>query len=132
MAEAVAVISFLSAVVSLTDIVWRLVERMKDFQSETHEVPEAFKHLKAQLPISLDRLKRTEASAKAGGIDSATQEALVPALHGCREQLELLNAVLDQSLPARLDSTWEKGRKAWKSVFKDRETKKICRRHRGA
>ena len=127
MAEFIAVVSFLSAVASLTEQGWHLVERMKDFQSETQEVPEAFKHLKAQLPITLDSLKRTEASAKAGEMDTDTQEALVPALDGCKGQIGLLDSILDKFLPVKEDSAWERKRKAWKSVFKDKETQRILK-----
>lgn len=125
MAEVVAVISFVSAIVSLTEIGWRLVERMKDFQSETQGAPEVFRHITAQLPIVFDSLKRTEAIAKAGKMDTATQEALIPALDGCREQLQLLDTILDRYLPVKVDSAWGKRKRAWKSVLEDKETKKI-------
>lgn len=125
MAEVVAAISFVSAIVSLTEIGWRLIERMRAFQSETHEIPEAFRHLNAQLPITLDSLKRTEAMAKTGEVETATQEALIPALDGCTEQLQLLDTLLHHYLPVKEDSTWEKKKKAWKSVSKDKETNRI-------
>lgn len=72
MAEAIAVISFTSAVISLLDAGGRVLNRLREFSEASNEVPESFRHLNAQLPIVLDGLERTEASAKAGNVDQRT------------------------------------------------------------
>ena len=56
MAEAVALISFVSAVAALIEIGSTVVGRLNDFRERAHDVPEAFKHIKAQLPITIDSL----------------------------------------------------------------------------
>jgi hypothetical protein len=76
MVEAMAAVSFVSAVAGLIDISCRVVNRLNDFHSATQEVPDAFRHIKAQVPIAIDSLRRTQADALAGGVDLETQNAL--------------------------------------------------------
>ncbi|KAI4147474.1 MAG: hypothetical protein L6R39_003098 [Caloplaca ligustica] len=127
MAEAVAVISFISAVISLVDAGTRIVNRLHEFDEASQEIPESFRHLKSQLPIVLDGLRRTEARAKAGHVDKRTQEALVPTIQGCRDRVASLYNVLDGVLPSKTDSSLERAMKAVKSVSKDKKVQKLLK-----
>lgn len=125
MAEAFAVISFISAVAALIEIGSTVVGRLNDFREKAHEVPEAFKHIKAQLPITINSLQRTSAEAQAGNVDSDTQKALTPALEGCQSQIRRLDKILDQVLPTDKDSSWTRKTKALRSISKDKEVRSL-------
>ncbi|KAL8762146.1 MAG: hypothetical protein Q9184_001802 [Pyrenodesmia sp. 2 TL-2023] len=127
MAEAVAIISFVSAVVSLVDAGSRVLSRLNEFNAASSEIPESFKHLNAQLPIVLDGLRRTEARAKAGSVDKRTQEALIPTIQGCRDRVAGLYDILDELLPSQTDSSFDRFIKAAKSLSKDKKVPKLLK-----
>ncbi|KAI4121570.1 MAG: hypothetical protein LQ338_006293 [Usnochroma carphineum] len=127
MAEAIAIISFVSAVAGLVDISSRALNRLNEFHSASQEVPESFRHISAQLPIVLDGLRRTEARAKAGHVDSRTQEALVPTIEGCRDRVASLHEILEEVLPSRTDSSLDRAIKAAKSLSKDKKVQKLLK-----
>ena len=125
MAEAIATISFVSAVATLIEIGSTVVGRLNDFREKAQDVPGAFKHIKAQLPITIDSLRRTEAEAQAGNVDSDTQKALTPALDGCYSQIRRLDEILDQVLPGEKDSSWTRKTKALRSISTDKEVRSL-------
>ncbi|KAL8985268.1 MAG: hypothetical protein Q9177_004479 [Variospora cf. flavescens] len=127
MAEAIAVISFVSAVISLVDAGSRVLSRLHEFSEASQEIPESFKHLNAQLPIVLDGLRRTEARAKAGHVDKRTQEALVPTIQGCQDRVADLYDILEDVLPSKEDSSFDRAIKAAKSLSKDKKVQKLLK-----
>lgn len=127
MAEAVAVISFVSAVISLVDAGSRVLSRLDEFNAASSEIPESFRHLNAQLPIVLDGLRRTEARAKAGNVDKRTQEALIPTIQGCRDRVAGLYDILEDLLPSQTDSSFDRVIKAAKSLGKDKKVQKLMK-----
>ena len=91
MAEAIAVVSFVSASASLINASSKMVKRLNDFQSETHYTPQIYHHVQAILPITITGLEKCNVGAHAGPFDSETQKALVPALEhaGTKKAREL-------------------------------------------
>ncbi|KAL8959796.1 MAG: hypothetical protein Q9193_003399 [Seirophora villosa] len=127
MAEAIAAISFVSAIISLVDTGSRMLSRLREFSEASQEIPESFKHLNAQLPIVLDALRRTEARANDGLVDKRTQEALVPTIQGCRDRVAGLYDILEDVLPSKTDSSLDRAIKAAKSLSKDRKVQKLLK-----
>lgn len=127
MAEVIAVISFVSAIISLVDTGSRVLSRLSEFNATSHDIPESFRHLNAQLPIVLDGLRRTEARAKAGNIDRRTQEALTPTIQGCRDRVAGLYDILEDVLPSQTDSSFDRAIKAAKSLSKDKKIQKLLK-----
>ena len=125
MAEAVAAISFISAIAGLVDIGTRVVARLNDFQSKTHQVPDVLKHVKVQLPLTIDSLCRSKARAESGELGTETQNALLPTLRACTELVARLDQILIQLLPVKSDSSWEKKMKALRSLTKDTDIQNL-------
>lgn len=111
MAEAIAVISFVSAVSGLVSFGWDVSKRLNEFRKNVRELPEAFKHIDIRLPFLLETLDRLKTQAKPGDI-----VFLDPVVVGLQGQLQRLREVLDKVLPSAKASTWEKGLKAVKSL----------------
>ena len=120
MAEAIAVISFVSAVAGLVEIGSRAISRLNDFRCETREIPDALRHISSQLPLVVDSLGRSKARAQSGELSMATQTALLPSLDACSELLNSLEGLLQDLLPVKNDSAWERKMKALKSLSKDK------------
>jgi hypothetical protein len=125
MAEALAVVGLVSAIVQFIDFGAKIVGRLQDFHSSVDEVPKAFRDVKVELPLLLDTLKRTQAQAESGAVSRETQIALLPVVKGCRTQLELLDSILIKTLPKPGDSTWRRGRMAFSSVGQEKKVDQI-------
>ena len=127
MAEAVAIVSFLSAITSLVDVGQKLVKRVNEFHSNTRDIPASFKHTRTQLPIVIDGLRRIEEHAKAGSVDRKTQKALVPTIEGCSERIVSLLELLEKVLPKDDDSSFERAIKAARSLRKDKQVQVLLK-----
>jgi hypothetical protein len=125
MAEALAVVGLAAAIIQFVDFSSKIVERLQDFHSSVNEAPNAFRDVKAELPLLLNTLKRTQAQAESGDISRETQEALLPVVEGCRSQVELLDSTLTKTLPKLGDSSWRRGMMAFSSVGQEKKVEQI-------
>lgn len=110
MAEALAVIGLVSAIVQFVDFGSKIVERLQDFHSSLNEVPKAFCDVKVELPQLIDTLKRTQIQAESRALSRQTHKALLPVVEVCRSQVELLTQI------AR-NTACIKGPGAWKLLY---------------
>jgi hypothetical protein len=125
MAETLAAASAISTVLQLVDYGYRVLKRLEEYQSKLGELPEAFRHIKAELPVLLDALKKTKAAIEAGSIQDDSREALTPAVAGCQEQIEMLDELITKVLPTPSDSWARRRTKALGSLRYDAKVVKI-------
>lgn len=86
--------------------------RLSEFQSSVEDVPESFRHTKAELPVLLNTLQQTKEAIEAGSVRDETEKALLPAIEGCRTQIKSLDDLLLKVLPASGDSWTKRNTKA--------------------
>ena len=125
MAEAFATIGIVASILQLVDFGSRVLKRLNDYQSKLGEIPEAFRHIKAELPVLLDALRRTQAAIDAGSVQDESKQALLPAIEGCGKQIKLLDDLIAKALPTTDDSWVRKSRKAVRSLLYDGKVEKI-------
>jgi hypothetical protein len=125
MAEAFAAISIVSSIVQLVDFGSKVLLRLNEFQSGAGEIPKTFQHIKAELPVLLDTLEQTKTAIQTGSVRDETKKALLPAIDGCRTQIESLDIVIGKALPLSGDSWRKKSRKAVSSLRQDGKVRKI-------
>ena len=125
MAEALAVVGVVASIVQLAELGSKVLLRLNDFQSRIGEIPKTFQHVKAELPVLLDTLKQTKSAIEVGSIPNETKNALLPAIDGCRTQVELLDTLIGKVLPLQSDSWSKRGLKAVSSLRQDAKVKKI-------
>jgi N-terminal domain on NACHT_NTPase and P-loop NTPases len=65
MAEALAVVTVVSSIITLVDFSSKVLHRLNDFQSSCGEIPETFKQVKKELPILLATLDHTKVAVAA-------------------------------------------------------------------
>ena len=114
--EAIAAISFVSAVWSLADYGTKVVQRLNEFRANVRDLPPAFLHISDQLPLLIDTVNHLHDQAKDGDLSPKTETALRPVVEGIHTQITQLDSVLVKVLPSAKASTWEKGLKAVKSL----------------
>jgi hypothetical protein len=125
MAEALALVSLVSAIVQFVDFGTKVLGRLNDFEAAVHDVPKAFRDIKTELPLLLDTLKRTKSQAEGGQVTKDTQRALIPVVDGCRSQVELLEITLCKILPATGERSWKRGMKAFLSISQEKKIQQI-------
>ena len=121
MAEAIAVISFVSAICSLADYGTKVVTRLNEFRKSVKELPTSFLHISVQLPLLVEIVRRLSNQASRGEIAPDTEKLLKPVVEGLHNEIKKLDAILQKVLPSAKASTWEKGIKAVKSVGAQKE-----------
>jgi hypothetical protein len=131
MAEALATASAVASVIQLAEYGHRVLKRLDEYQSKLGELPEVFRHIKAELPVLLDALKKTKATIEAGSIQDESKRALTPAVDGCQEQIKMLDEMITKVLPTQGDSWARRGRKALGSLRYDAKVEKITAVIRG-
>ncbi|KAF2183993.1 TPR-like protein [Zopfia rhizophila CBS 207.26] len=125
MVEALAAVSIVANIIQIVDFGSRIVKRLEEYQSKLGETPEAFRHIKAELPALLDALQQTKAAIDTGSIRDETKNALLPAVEGCGVQIKALDDVIAKVLPASDDSWARRSRKVFRSLRHDAKVKKI-------
>lgn len=125
MVEALAVVSIVASIIQLVDYGTRVLERLDQYQSTLAEIPEVFRHIKAELPVLLDALRQTKAAIDAGSLQDESKKALRPAVEGCSVQIQALEKVIEKALPASSDSWARRRRKALRSLRYDAKVEKI-------
>ena len=100
MAEALAVVGLVSAIVQFVEFGTKVVSRLHEFLSSVNDMPKTFQDINNRLPIVIDSLKRTQPQADAHEISDETAEALKPAMDGCVTKVKLLEKILAKSLSA--------------------------------
>jgi hypothetical protein len=119
MAEALAILGLVSAIVQFVEFGAKIVERLNEFNSDVHEVPKTFQAIEVQLPLLIDTLHRTQQQASDGHITVRTATALKPLIEACCEEITALRIVLDKTIPPRESSSWRKRLQALKSLAHD-------------
>jgi hypothetical protein len=119
MAEALAIMGLVSAIVQFVDFGSKIVERLNEFNSDAHEVPKTFQTIEVQLPLLIDTLHRTQQQASDGHISMRTASALKPLIEACCEEITALQKILDKAIPPKESSSWRRRVQALKSLAHD-------------
>ena len=109
MAEAIAVISFVSATCALVDYGSKVITRLNAFRKNVSELPASFHHISVQLPLLVDIVRRLNDQASQGELSAETESLLRPVVGSLHNEIEKLDVVLRKVLPSSDASTWEKG-----------------------
>jgi hypothetical protein len=108
MAEIMTVVTIAAHIIELVDLGIRVLNRLGEYQSTLAEIPEAFRHIKAELPVLLDALRQTKAAIDDGASQDDSKDALEPALKECDLQMKVLYEVIEKLLPKRNESRTKK------------------------
>ena len=124
-------VGIVTNIAQLVDFGSRVLKRFKEYQSKFGEVPEAFRHIKTELPVLLDALQQTNAAINAGSMQDETKKALLLAVEGCEAQIKSLDGIIVKALPTSGNSWARRGRKALGSLRYDAKMEKITAVVRG-
>ena len=88
MAEAMAAVSFVAAIIEISSFAKRLAARCKDFKSMAGAVPKAFHSINVQLPLVVVSLDNLRILAEHDSLSVDSRSALQSMLDACREEIQ--------------------------------------------
>lgn len=116
MAEAIAVIGFISSISQLVNYGAKVIKRLNEFDATVKGLPESFAKIRAQLPLLLNVVDHFGAQSKSGELPREAEALLSPVLDGLRKEIENFDNALLKVSPSPQASQREKISKAIKSV----------------
>ncbi|MCJ1390022.1 hypothetical protein MMC18_002880 [Xylographa bjoerkii] len=125
MAEALAIIGLVSAIVQFVDFSAKVIIRLHEFKEKAGELPKVFQDVVNRLPLLTHILESIRTQIDTDEISEKTQQALLPVIKDCYQQIELLNNVLIRVAPSAGDSSWGRGKKAISSLHEDGKVQQI-------
>jgi len=125
MAEALAVLGLVSSIVQLVDFGSRALARLKQFQTDSHDLSDTLQSIKVRLPLILDSVKRTREQAENGFVTESTAQALTPIIDGCEQGVKKLDGVLAKILPPTGASSLQKWTMAMRSLSYDKQVQQL-------
>lgn len=124
MAEAAAVIGLLSSIVQLVDFSSKLLERLNDFVTNTKEVPDAFRNISVQLPLTTATLQRLCQRIEGNELTIDERTALQAIVDRNTELIHDINDILSRTIPSKSSSSFEKRLLALQSLRHDKRIQK--------
>jgi hypothetical protein len=104
-----------------------VTSRLKQFHSDTGEIPKSLRHINAELPVLGTTLLQIRQAIEADSVGDDTGDALIPVINGCQEQIEQLDVIIVKTLPAIKDSWKTKSKKAIVSLHQDEKVESIAK-----
>lgn len=128
MAEALPIVSVVVAdIIQLVEFSSKVLHRLDEFRSSLGKVAQSFQHFSAELPVLKATLQKVKEAIEAGSLSGKTAEALIPAIEGCKEQIQLLDSLLVEMLPNTTDSRLRRSTKAKAALNQEAKVQSITK-----
>ena len=121
MAEALAIVGLASSIITFVDAAQKVISRLKDYWESGRELPKAYANVRNQLAFMVQEVEEMKDEYHRGLIPAEKAVGLHDAIEACNRQTARLNAILDDVLPAPNDSKIQRGRKALRSLRREKE-----------
>ena len=89
MAEALAIVGLVAAIVQFIDVGTKVVLRLQEFNSRNKELPAAFQDIFVQLPLLINDLKQTKDDIEARNYDQETRKSVLTVVEGCQAHIKV-------------------------------------------
>ena len=121
MAEALAAVGLASSIITFVDAAQKVVSRVNDYWESGRELPKAYANVKNQPALMVPEVAEMQNEYHNGLIPADQAACLHGAIEASNRQTARLNAILDDVLPAPNDSKIQRGRKALRSLRREKE-----------
>lgn len=94
MAEALAIVGLVAAIVQFIDFGTRIVHRLQEFNAKNKDLPAAFQDICIQLPLLIHDLKQTKDQVEARTFNQETRKSVLTLVEGCQTHIQVCTSVL--------------------------------------
>ena len=89
MAEALAIVGLVAAIVQFVSFGTEVIGRLNDFCANSKDVPPAFRDISVQLPLLVSNLKRTKEEVEARKPDLEVQTSVLAVVVSCQAHVQV-------------------------------------------
>lgn len=125
MAEALAALSLVSAIIQLVDFSSKVYGRIRELQEDASNAPRVFQDVRNRIPLMVELLKNIKQRLDGGDYSIGSQETMLPVVESCFGQMKNLDKLLDKATSRPNESTFSRGRKAIYSVMRESDLERI-------
>ncbi|KAK3989393.1 short-chain dehydrogenase [Cladorrhinum sp. PSN332] len=108
-------------IVQFIEVGSKLVKRLSDFRDSVNETPQAYRQVKAKLPLIVEGLDRIKDQAESGLFKPSAEASLVLVIRECCRAANELIELLDRAIPSVTDSNWQRMGKGIVSLTLDKK-----------
>ena len=119
-----AAVGVSSSLVTFSDVAWRVLKRLKEYSDRIEDAPAVIKHIRAQLPILVEKMTELEQENEDGSLIIPPQSALAVAVRNCGEQIKDLDAL---TMKMCLEKGGPKLKLLRKALFSVRHEEKVSK-----
>lgn len=116
-----AIFGLASSIITFVDAAQNVISRLKDYWESGRDLPKAYANVRNQLAFVVQEVEEMKDEYHKGLIPTGKAMRLHDAIEACNRQTERLNAILDDVIPAPNDSKIQRGRKALRSLRREKE-----------
>ncbi|KAL4981967.1 hypothetical protein BDW68DRAFT_182990 [Aspergillus falconensis] len=122
-----SVVGATASIVSLVDFGLKVCRRLNDYNDKVQNLPGTFRALSEQLPLIVDTVSNIRQNCELNNIDisESTLRALVIVIQGLRDQIHVLNDMLDKITTTPDDSVWDRHLKMFRSLRLESDVNRI-------
>ena len=121
MAEALAVVGLASSIITFVDAAQNVISRLNDYWESGCQLPKIYANVRNQLAFMVPEVEEMKNEHRRGLIPADKAVGLHDVIQACNRQTTRLNAILDDILPTPGDSKIQRGRKALRSLRREKE-----------
>ncbi|KAF2230003.1 hypothetical protein EV356DRAFT_454732 [Viridothelium virens] len=108
MAEAIAALGLAGSIVQMIDFSAKISTRLKEFQSSLTQNSNVFSDLYFELPLLNDTLAQLCTPVALSRLSVQNKQMLMLTVERCATQVELLDSLLERTLPKEGESSFSK------------------------
>jgi tetratricopeptide (TPR) repeat protein len=127
MAEALAVVGLISAVVAFVEVGSKFAAKLQYFHQSGKRIPSYLSDVSAQVSLLIEVVEQIREDGESNQIPESTCQCLFQAVKGCSRRTQELGILLEQIAISRDDSRAIRVRKFWRGVLQERKLLDLLR-----
>ncbi|TAQ88907.1 hypothetical protein B7494_g2749 [Chlorociboria aeruginascens] len=127
MAEALALIGLVSAVVNFADVGTRVAERLRDFRKSGQQLPGQLSDVSAQLDLLIDIANQVRGETVLKQLSERRRTALLQTINGCTRRTQELATMIEKIAISEGDSRATRVVKAFRAIGQESKIQAVVR-----
>ena len=109
---------------SFSDVAWRVLKRIGEYNDRTVNGPAIVQSINAQLPVLIDKMEELKLETETGSEPINSQNSLAVAVTSCDELIRRLDVLTKKLIPDEIETKPKRLKKAISSVYYKKELSK--------
>ena len=116
-----------SSFTSFSDVAWRVLKRIGEYNDRTVNGPAIVQSINAQLPVLIDKMEELKLETETGSEPINSQNSPAVAVTSCGELIHRLDVLTKKLIPDEIEKKPKRLKKAISSIYYEKELSKTWR-----